>query len=108
MTSVPLPLFLCHRIHTMKDAVRDTDLGPSRQPQRVQVIERAFGLLDDLVQFDGSATAGQLKEASGLAGPTVHRLLHTLMALGWSTSFQTRDTPWAPTSSHSVKVQHVS
>ncbi len=66
----------------MEEVVRNTDLMSHRQPQRVQVIERAFGLLDDLVQFDGSATAGQLKEASGLAGPTVHRLLHTLMGLG--------------------------
>ncbi|TLP74040.1 IclR family transcriptional regulator [Nesterenkonia sphaerica] len=66
----------------MEETVRDTDSVARRQPQRVQVIERAFGLLDDLVQFNGSATAGELKAASGLAGPTVHRLLHTLIGLG--------------------------
>ncbi len=74
--------FLCHRIHTMKEAVRNTDSTQGRNPQRVQVIERAFGLLDALVKFEGSATAGELKAASGLAGPTVHRLLHTLLHLG--------------------------
>ncbi|WP_258934060.1 helix-turn-helix domain-containing protein [Nesterenkonia pannonica] len=53
-----------------------------RDPQRVQVIERAFGLLEALRQRQGAATARELKEASGLAGPTVHRLLHTLVGLG--------------------------
>ncbi|WP_120003191.1 IclR family transcriptional regulator [Nesterenkonia muleiensis] len=66
----------------MKDAVHHADSLRVGNPQRVQVVERAFGLLDALVKFEGSATAGQLKEASGLAGPTVHRLLHTLIHLG--------------------------
>lgn len=62
----------------------DGDAG-SRQggsARTVQVVERAFGLLHTLVQLEGSATAGQLKEHTGLAGPTVHRLLHTLSELG--------------------------
>lgn len=46
------------------------------------MIERAFGVLDALVQAGGSATAGHLKSSTGLAGPTVHRLLHTLVHLG--------------------------
>lgn len=50
--------------------------------QTVQVVERAFGLLNTLVRLGGSATAGKLKERTGLAGPTVHRLLHTLGELG--------------------------
>lgn len=66
----------------MKDRVHDADLSSGRDAQRVQVIERAFGLLDDLAEAGGRATAGQLKDASGLAGPTVHRLLHTLIHLG--------------------------
>ncbi len=46
------------------------------------MVERAFALLDCLVKLGGSASAGELKSASGLAGPTVHRLLHTLIGLG--------------------------
>lgn len=48
----------------------------------VQAVERAFGLLHTMVQLEGSATAGQLKDRTGLPGPTVHRLLHTLGELG--------------------------
>ncbi|WP_211358950.1 IclR family transcriptional regulator [Nesterenkonia populi] len=66
----------------MKETVRNADSPMERDPQRVQVVERAFGLLETLMQRQGAATAGELKEASGLAGPTVHRLLHTLMGLG--------------------------
>ncbi|GAA1808892.1 IclR family transcriptional regulator [Nesterenkonia flava] len=69
----------------MKEDVRNADSRTSdgpRDSQKVQVIERAFGLLETLVSFRGSATAGELKEATGLAGPTVHRLLHTLVGLG--------------------------
>ncbi|GAA1144242.1 IclR family transcriptional regulator [Nesterenkonia lutea] len=60
----------------MEAEVRDAD------SRRVQVVERAFALLDVLVAHGGCATAGQLKSASGLAGPTVHRLLHTLVGIG--------------------------
>ncbi|NLS09928.1 IclR family transcriptional regulator [Nesterenkonia sp. MY13] len=62
----------------MKEEVHNAD----QKRDRVQVVERAFGLLDALVKSGGSATAGQLKSVSGLAGPTVHRLLHTLMHIG--------------------------
>ena len=66
----------------MEDKVHYADSMPQKIPQRVQVIERAFGLLDALVKAEGAATAGELKQATGLAGPTVHRLLHTLLNLG--------------------------
>lgn len=46
------------------------------------MVERAFGVLEALARRGGTATAGQLKEDTGLAGPTVHRLLHTLIDLG--------------------------
>lgn len=52
------------------------------EPQRVQVVERAFDLLNALVTLGGSGSAGQLKAETGLAGPTVHRLLHTLISRG--------------------------
>lgn len=60
----------------MEATVRDAD------SQRVQVVERAFNLLNVLAGLGGCATAGELKAATGLAGPTVHRLLHTLTGLG--------------------------
>lgn len=73
----------------MEDEVHIADSGaaeptPARRPetQRVQVLERAFDLLNALVSLGGSGTAGQLKAETGLAGPTVHRLLHTLIARG--------------------------
>ncbi|GAB3850110.1 IclR family transcriptional regulator [Nesterenkonia populi] len=67
----------------MEDLVHDADHEKKRnEPARVQVVERAFGLLDALAKKGGSATAAELKQQTGLAGPTVHRLLHTLMALG--------------------------
>lgn len=56
--------------------------GPLPRQRGVQVVERAFGLLDAMVHHGGAASAGQLKQETGLAGPTVHRLLHTLMDLG--------------------------
>lgn len=66
----------------MEEKVHNADQGPRKDARRVQVVERAFGLLEELTALGGSATAGELKEASGLAGPTVHRLLHTLVHLG--------------------------
>lgn len=80
----------------MEDKVRIADsVGSDRQgaggqrsagqrsdAQRVQVVERAFDLLNALMALGGSATAGQLKSETGLAGPTVHRLLHTLIGRG--------------------------
>ncbi|GGE73768.1 IclR family transcriptional regulator [Nesterenkonia cremea] len=73
----------------MEDKVHIADSGaaeptPAKRPetQRVQVLERAFDLLNALVSLGGTGTAGQLKAETGLAGPTVHRLLHTLIARG--------------------------
>ena len=59
----------------MKEKVHNADLRSTGGPQRVQAVERAFVLLDALVKFQGSASAGDLKQASGLAGPTVSRKL---------------------------------
>lgn len=59
----------------------ETSGTAARQPG-VQVVERAFDLLNTMARLGGAATAGELKAETGLAGPTVHRLLHTLMELG--------------------------
>lgn len=74
--------FVCHRIRHMEDQVHNADFTAHKVPPRVQSIERAFDLLEALTRAAGSATAAELKAATGLAGPTVHRLLHTLVHLG--------------------------
>lgn len=49
----------------------------------VQSIERAFHVLELLVDFGGEAALSQLAEASGLAFPTVHRIMRTLVSRGY-------------------------
>lgn len=50
---------------------------------RVQSIERALGLLEDLAEAGGSLTLSELGAVSGLPVPTIHRLVRTLMANGY-------------------------
>lgn len=49
----------------------------------VQSIERAFGLLETLADAGGAMGLSQLAHASGLPLPTIHRLLRTLVDLGY-------------------------
>ncbi len=49
----------------------------------VQSIERAFGLLETMADHDGVMGLSQLAAASGLPLPTIHRLLRTLVDLGY-------------------------
>jgi IclR family acetate operon transcriptional repressor len=49
----------------------------------VQSIGRAFALLEVMADLGGVAGLSQLAGASGLPLPTIHRLLHTLIALGY-------------------------
>jgi IclR family acetate operon transcriptional repressor len=49
----------------------------------VQSIERAFGLLETLADAGGSLGLSQLAQESGLPLPTIHRLLRTLVDLGY-------------------------
>lgn len=49
----------------------------------VQSVTRAFGLLETLGGLGGEAGISELAEASGLAVPTIHRLVRTLVSLGY-------------------------
>ncbi|WP_278235812.1 IclR family transcriptional regulator [Isoptericola sp. AK164] len=58
-------------------------MAESRQPGNVQSVARAFGLLEVLGERGGQAGLSELAEATGLAMPTMHRLLRTLVQLGY-------------------------
>jgi IclR family acetate operon transcriptional repressor len=49
----------------------------------VQSIERAFGLLETMADQGGMMGLSQLATASGLPLPTIHRLVRTLVDLGY-------------------------
>jgi len=49
----------------------------------VQSIERAFGLLETMADHGGRMGLSQLATESGLPLPTIHRLLRTLVDLGY-------------------------
>lgn len=49
----------------------------------VQSIERAFGLLETMADHDGMMGLSQLAGESGLPLPTIHRLVRTLVDLGY-------------------------
>lgn len=49
----------------------------------VQSVARAFALLELLTSLGGEAGVGELSEGSGLPAPTIHRLLRTLIQLGY-------------------------
>jgi IclR family acetate operon transcriptional repressor len=49
----------------------------------VQSVERAFGLLEVLADAGGALGVSQLAQESGLPLPTIHRLVRTLVDLGY-------------------------
>jgi IclR family acetate operon transcriptional repressor len=58
------------------------DRGSTRSGT-VQSIERAFGLLETMADHGGTMGLSQLAAESGLPLPTIHRLLRTLVDLGY-------------------------
>ncbi|SFB59381.1 transcriptional regulator, IclR family [Amycolatopsis marina] len=49
----------------------------------VQSLQRAFELLEHLADTGGEASLSELASTSGLPMPTIHRLIRTLVALGY-------------------------
>jgi IclR family transcriptional regulator, acetate operon repressor len=49
----------------------------------VQSLERAFGILETMADHGGIMGLSQLAEASGLPLPTIHRLVRTLVDMGY-------------------------
>jgi IclR family acetate operon transcriptional repressor len=56
---------------------------PKTRSGGVQSIERAFGLLETMADNGGMMGLSQLAAASGLPLPTIHRLVRTLVQLGY-------------------------
>jgi IclR family acetate operon transcriptional repressor len=54
-----------------------------RLPGGVQSLERAFDLLETMVDAGGVIGLSRLAQESGLALPTIHRLIRTLVDLGY-------------------------
>ncbi|MFI6032157.1 IclR family transcriptional regulator [Amycolatopsis magusensis] len=54
-----------------------------RRPGSVQSLERAFELLERLADAGGEASLSELATLSGLPMPTIHRLIRTLLDLGY-------------------------
>ena len=64
-------------------AAAAVDVDGKGRTGSVQSIGRAFALLEVMADLGGTAGLSQLAAASGLPLPTIHRLLHTLIALGY-------------------------
>jgi IclR family acetate operon transcriptional repressor len=73
-----------------------TDATPVRSSGGVQSIERAFSLLETLADAGGTLGLSQLAHASGLPLPTIHRLLRTLVDLGYLRQESTRQYVLGP------------
>lgn len=56
---------------------------PPREPGSVQSVARAFALLEALGEAGGELPLADLAATTGLAGPTAHRILKTMQALGY-------------------------
>jgi len=70
----------------MSEATVENDEAPAKAARTsggVQSIERAFGLLETLADAGGALGLSKLANESGLPLPTIHRLLRTLVDLGY-------------------------
>lgn len=63
-------------------AAAETDKALTRSGG-VQSIERAFGLLESMADAGGAVGLSQLAATSDLPLPTIHRLIRTLVSLGY-------------------------
>jgi IclR family acetate operon transcriptional repressor len=54
-----------------------------KSPGGVQSVERVFGLLELIIDAGGDVTLSQLSLSTDLPLPTIHRLLRTLVTLGY-------------------------
>lgn len=62
----------------------------------VQSVERAFGLLETLADAGGALGVSQLAQEAGLPLPTIHRLVRTLVDLGYVRQDASRRYALAP------------
>lgn len=62
----------------------------------VQSVERAFGILEALAQARRELPLAAIAEATGLAQATTHRLLSTMMGMGYVRQLESRDYALGP------------
>ena len=68
------------------DVTKDADVLAKGRSGSVQSIERAFGLLEAIARHGGMMGLSQLAAESGLPPATIHRLVRTLVDLGYLTT----------------------
>jgi IclR family acetate operon transcriptional repressor len=69
---------------------------PKPRSGSVQSIERVFALLESMADQGGMASLSQLSASSGLPLPTIHRLVRTLVDLGYLRQEPSRQYVLAP------------
>jgi len=67
----------------LDETPRDTDPRSPTRASGVQSVERAFKLLETMADSGGMIGLSRLASESGLPLPTIHRLLRTLVDLGY-------------------------
>lgn len=77
-------------------AASAADQAPKPAKGGVQSVERAFGLLGLIADAGGRATLSELAERAGLPMPTIHRLLRTLVGMGYVRQLQDRGYALGP------------
>jgi len=75
---------------------KDEDAGNGRLPGSVQSIARAFDLLETMADLGGIVSLSQLASRSGLPLPTIHRLMRTLLDLGYVRQEPSREYALGP------------
>lgn len=73
-----------------------TESGGRQTTGGVQSIERAFGLLESMADAGGLVGLSRLAAVSGLPLPTIHRLVRTLVALGYVRQEPSREYALGP------------
>jgi IclR family transcriptional regulator, acetate operon repressor len=69
---------------------------PERPAGGVQSLERAFALLESMADAGGQVGLSRLAAVSGLPLPTIHRLMRTLLALGYVRQEPSREYALGP------------
>lgn len=65
-------------------------------PGGVQSVERAFLVLEALADARGAAPLAEIAQQTGLAQPTVHRLLQTMLRIGYVRQLESRGYALGP------------
>jgi IclR family transcriptional regulator, acetate operon repressor len=63
--------------------MENRECGAGRSTGGVQSVARVFDLLETMADLGGIVTLSELAHRSGLPGPTIHRLVRTLVDLGY-------------------------